>query len=204
LEDIEFGKQVDPYSLADLWTANNDARSYVVLGDPAARVPAGRTGELPAERPVIQVSRVGGKIARTAGVRAAGKAPGEEPEQRTGGQSLDVVTPSAGMQVEGVNVRAVPLAGVDERLLTLTVSTYAAANVDRPAERELKFRTTVSLLGDVETALPAEVPAEDLPYLEWHRELVKTAWAGRWEQIKLIVNSRRSASEATGEGDLGD
>ncbi|HSF80741.1 MAG TPA: hypothetical protein VLA49_05885 [Anaerolineales bacterium] len=38
LQGMRLGKIVDPLDLAGAWTANNDARSYVIVGDPAARL----------------------------------------------------------------------------------------------------------------------------------------------------------------------
>ncbi|MCP4661803.1 MAG: hypothetical protein GY856_40895 [bacterium] len=41
LEALEFGKKVDEVKISWLWTARNDARNYVVLGDPAVRLAVG-------------------------------------------------------------------------------------------------------------------------------------------------------------------
>ncbi len=38
IEEFQYGGEADFLTLPSLWTANNDARSYIVLGDPAVRL----------------------------------------------------------------------------------------------------------------------------------------------------------------------
>ncbi|HKP53201.1 MAG TPA: hypothetical protein VJ183_11185 [Chloroflexia bacterium] len=53
LADIRLGRIPDDANLTSVWTANNDARGYVILGDPAARLALPIQSEQPQSPPMV-------------------------------------------------------------------------------------------------------------------------------------------------------
>jgi hypothetical protein len=55
LLDIKFGAQADEFELSGMWTANNDSRSYIILGDPAVRLVVSASSSPLEERSSLEI-----------------------------------------------------------------------------------------------------------------------------------------------------
>jgi hypothetical protein len=58
LAEIKFGGKEEPFKMVEFWTANNDARGYAIVGDPAVRLPLVGEEEESGQRPAIEAIEV--------------------------------------------------------------------------------------------------------------------------------------------------
>jgi hypothetical protein len=192
LEDIKFGAAVDPYLVSGLWTANNDARSYSVVGDPAVRLMLAHDSQ-PAHRPVLEVISVPATPDPVPPIPSSPVPPPVNAALVDYGV-IDSVRGAAASLQEAAQKIGAWLADSFQTVTSVHVSTYVSDNITAVkyvdgalTGAELRAVTIANLDGNTVVCVPEQDGKVDDALWKIHSDTFDKALANRVELLKTAA-----------------
>ena len=210
LEERDNGVEVDEYELARMWTANNDARGYAILGDPAVRLPLAAAGAAPVRATPMAYVLGSSGAGTPAPAAAVAPAPAAVPDGAAdaGAESFGLLGRVLGREestsdkpptvFQGFIKRiSETLAAAAESASVLEVSTWVAADLTQTRVEggkvigaELYAYSKVALDGDSVVVLkdPKDATAHDQAVWALHIKMVEQAHQARGELLRTLAS----------------